>query len=296
MEITASHVLSQLFNGIQFGVLVALLATGLALMFGMLGIINFAHGALYMLGAYCVYGVGLAIADVTGSFWIALVAGFVLMGIVGFIIERGLLRWLYGQPHVYQVLLTFGLLLVVVELVTIGFGLRPVPLSPPLTGQLVNLGLFDYPVYWLIVMGIGLAVIFAVFYFIERSALGALIRASAEDPETASTLGVNTRTIYTLTVVLSIALCGIAGGLHAPMIGGLQPTIGHEILIICFVVVVLGGMGSIRGALLGGILIGLIRGLAGVFWAPASDFVMFAALGLVLLVRPQGLLGRRGAT
>ena len=120
-----------------------------------------------------------------------------------------------------------------------------------------------------------------------------MIRACAEDPETASTLGIKTRNVYTLTFALGAALAGLGGSLHGPMIGGLQHTIGGEILLICFIVVVVGGMGSIRGALLAGILMGIIRGLAGLFWAPASEFVMFAAMGIILLFRPQGLLGRK---
>ncbi len=140
-------------------------------------------------------------------------------------------------------------------------------------------------------MILGLAIIFGVWFFIERSALGAIIRASAEDPETARTLGINTRKVYTWTFALGSALAGLGGGLHAPLIGGLQHSIGTEILLICFIVVVIGGMGSIRGVLLGGILLGVVRGIAGVFWAPASDFVMFAAMGIILMLRPQGLLG-----
>jgi len=132
-----------------------------------------------------------------------------------------------------------------------------------------------------------------VWFFIERSSFGAVIRACAEDPETASTLGIKTTNVYTLTFALGAALAGLAGGLHAPMIGGLQHIIGGEILLICFIVVVVGGMGSIRGALLAGILLGIIRGIAGMFWAPASEFIMFVAMGLILMFRPQGLLGRK---
>jgi branched-chain amino acid transport system permease protein len=142
-------------------------------------------------------------------------------------------------------------------------------------------------------MCLGLVVIFTVWFFVERSSLGAVIRACAEDPETASTLGIKTVNVYTLTFALGAALAGLGGGLHAPMIGGLQHTIGGEILLICFIVVVVGGMGSIRGALLAGILLGVIRGLAGMFWAPASEFVMFVAMGIILMFRPQGLLGRK---
>jgi branched-chain amino acid transport system permease protein len=288
-----ASLLSQIFNGIQFGVLIALLATGLSLIFGMLGFINFAHGSLYMLGAYFVWSF-IQLFGFTGNFFIGLVISFLAMALVGIIIERLLLRRMYGQPEVYQILITFGLLLVIQQGVALTYGTIPLALGIPdlLKGE-ANLFLFTYPNYYLFTMCLGLVVIFTVWFFIERSSFGAVIRACAEDPETASTLGIKTVNVYTLTFALGAALAGLGGGLHAPMIGGLQHTIGGEILLICFIVVVVGGMGSIRGALLAGVILGVIRGLAGMFWAPASDFVMFVAMGLILMFRPQGLLGRK---
>jgi branched-chain amino acid transport system permease protein len=292
--INIDAILAQVFNGIQFGVLIALLATGLSLIFGMLGIINFAHGSLYMLGAYFVWTC-VQMLPIPGNFWLGLVLTLPLMALVGLIIERFLLHRMYGQPVVYQILITFGLLLVIQQGVALIYGTVPLPLGMPryFEGE-INLGLLRYPVYRLFTMILGLAIISCLWFFIERSALGAIIRASAEDPETAKTLGINTRTVYTWTFALGSALAGLGGGLHAPLIGGLQHTTGTEILLISFIVVVIGGMGSIRGALLGGIILGVVRGLAGVFWAPASDFVMFAAMGIILMIRPQGLLGRGG--
>jgi branched-chain amino acid transport system permease protein len=292
--INIDAILPQVFNGLQFGVLMALLATGLSLIFGMLGIINFAHGSLYMLGAYFVWTC-VQMLHIPGNFWLGLILTLPLMALVGLIIERFLLHQMYGQPVVYQILITFGLLLVIQQGVALIYGTVPLPLGMPgyFEGE-INLGLLRYPVYRLFTMILGLAIISCVWFFIERSALGAIIRASAEDPETARTLGINTRTVYTGTFALGSALAGLGGGLHAPMIGGLQHTTGTEILLISFIVVVIGGMGSVRGALLGGIILGVVRGLAGVFWAPASDFVMFAAMGIILMIRPQGLLGRGG--
>lgn len=292
--ISIDVVLPQLFNGIQFGVLMALLATGLSLIFGMMGIINFAHGSLYMLGAYLVWTCARML-NIPGNFWFGLLLTFPLMTIVGWILERFLLRRMYGQPVAYQILITFGLLLVIQQGVALIYGTTPLHLMiPPGFEGEVNLGLFRYPFYRLFTMILGLAIIFAVWFFIERSGLGAIIRASAEDPETAKTLGINTRTVYTLTFALGSALAGLGGGLHAPLIGGLQHSIGREILLISFIVVVIGGMGSIPGALLGGIILGVVRGISGVFWAPVSDFVMFAIMGIILMIRPQGLLGRGG--
>ncbi len=293
--INIDAILPQVFNGIQFGVLMALLATGLSLIFGMLGIINFAHGSLYMLGAYVVW-TWARMLHIPGNFWFGLVLTLPMMAIVGLVIERILLHRMYGLPVVYQILITFGLLLVIQQGVALIYGTVPLPLGIPrhFDGE-ISLGLFLYPTYRLFTMILGLAIIFAVWFFVERSYLGAIIRASAEDPETARTLGINTRNVYTWTFALGSALAGLGGGLHAPLIGGLQHTTGTEILLISFIVVVIGGLGSIRGALLGGIILGVVRGLAGVFWAPASDFVMFAAMGVILMVRPQGLLGRGGA-
>jgi branched-chain amino acid transport system permease protein len=284
--------LPQLFNGIQFGVLMALLATGLSLIFGMLGIINFAHGSLYMLGAYFTWTF-MQLLNFPENFWPGLFLSFLSLGLMGLIIERFLLKPMYGQPPVYQILITFGLMLVIQQGVALTYGTAPLPLGiPRYFGGEISLGLLQYPTYRLFTMILGLIVIFAVWVFVERSSLGALIRASAEDSETARTLGINTRRVYTWTFILGAALAGLGGGLHAPLIGGLQHTIGTEILLINFIIVVIGGMGSIRGALLGGIILGVVRGVAGVIWAPASDFVMFAAMGIILLLRPQGLLGR----
>jgi branched-chain amino acid transport system permease protein len=196
---------------------------------------------------------------------------------------------------VYQFLITFGVLLVIQQGVALVYGTTPLPLKIPrgFEGE-VHLGLISYPVYRLFTMVLGLALIFSVWFFVERSTLGAIIRASAEDPETARTLGINTRAVYTLTFSLGSVLAGLGGGLHAPVIGGLQHSIGTEILLICFIIVIIGGMGSIRGALLGGIILGIVRGIAGIFWAPGSDLFMFITMGVILLVRPQGLLGRKG--
>ena len=288
-------IVSQVFNGIQFGVLMALLATGLSLIFGMLGIINFAHGSLYMLGAYLVWTC-VRLLNIPGNFWIGLFLTLPVLALIGFVIEKILLQRMYGQPPPYQILITFGLMLVIQQGVALIYGTIPLPLGIPssFSGE-INLGLLKYPMYRLFTMMLGLIIIFAVWFFIERSAVGAIIRASAEDSETARTLGINTRTVYTWTFALGSALAGIGGGLHAPLIGGLQHPIGVEIVLISFIVVVIGGLGSIQGALLGGIILGVVRGIAGVFWAPASDFVMFVTMGIILLLRPQGLLGR-GAT
>jgi len=294
--IQISGILTQVFNGIQFGVLMALLATGLSLIFGMLGIVNFAHGSFYMLGAYFLWTWIRVLPAMAGSFWIGLVLTLPLMGLVGLILEKVMLRRLYNQPPVYAFLITFGVMLVIQQSVALVYGTNPLPLGipPGFEGQ-VNLGVIYYPVYRLYSMLLGLVVIACVWFFVEHSILGAIIRASAEDSETARTLGINTRTVYTWAFAMGTVLAGFGGCLHAPVIGGLQHSVGGEVLLYSFIVVILGGTGSIVGALLGGIILGIIRGIAGIFWAPASDLIMFIAMGIILLVRPQGLLGRKSA-
>jgi branched-chain amino acid transport system permease protein len=248
-----------------------------------------------MLGAYLLWTC-IQYLNFAGNFWIGLLLTFPLMGLIGLIVEKYLLRRMYGQPVVYQILITFGLLLVIQQGVGLIYGTMPLPLGvPPLFSGEINLGIFYYPTYRLFTMILGLIIIFGIWFFLERSSLGAIIRASAEDPETASTLGINTRTVYTWTFALGTSLAGLGGGLHAPLVGGLQHTAGTEILILCFIAVVIGGMGSIRGVLIGGIILGIFRGIAGVFWAPASDFVMFATMGIILMVRPQGLMKKKGS-
>ena len=291
--INVSTILPQIFNGIQLGVLMALLATGLSLIFGMIGIVNFAHGAFYMLGAYAVWSL-MQLFSFSGNFWVGLIIAFLIMALLGVIMERGLLHRMYGRPVVYQILITMGLLLVIEQGVGMVYGtqINPLPVPPALRKE-VSLGLFNYPLYYLVTMILGLIVMFAVWFFIERSSLGAIIRACAEDSETAGTLGVNTQRIFTFSFGLGTALAGFGGGLHAPMLGGLQHTMGGQITLACFIVVIVGGMGNIRGAMIAGILLGVVRGLVSLFWAPASDFVMYVVMGLILIFRPQGLLGKK---
>jgi len=264
----------------------------LSLIFGMLGIINFAHGSLYMLGAYLVWSF-IRLLNFQGSFWLSLLITFPLMGIFGLIIERVFLRRMYREPAVYQILITFGLLLVIQQSVALIYGTMPLSMnvSSLFAGE-INLGVLRYPSYRFFTIILGLTLIFGIWIFIERSSLGAIIRASAEDSETTKTLGINTNRVYAWTFCLGSALAGLAGGLHVPLVGGLQVYIGSEILLVCFIVVVIGGMGSIPGALIGGIILGVVRSLSSIFWPPISEFVMYVTMGIILLVRPQGLLGK----
>jgi branched-chain amino acid transport system permease protein len=287
-----SHLLSQIFNGVQFGVIMALLTTGLSLIFGMIGVMNFAHGSLYMLGAYLVWSV-IYFLNIPGKFYVGLAVGFFLMGFVGLLIEKGLMRRIYGKEVIYQFLLTFGILLVIQQGVSLTWGTNVINIEVPsaLKGE-INLGFFRYPVYYLASMLFGLLVIFAVWFFIERSSWGAIMRACAEDAEMASALGIHAKKVFTQTFILGSALAGLGGGLHAPMIGGIQPTIGIPVLLNSFIILVLGGMGNIRGTLVAGIILGILRGIGAVVWAPGSDMVMFIVMGLILMFRPQGLFGK----
>lgn len=287
-----SYAIIQLLNGIQYGIILALIAAGLSLIFGMLGILNFAHGALYMLGAY-LFWTFLQI-NIPGIFWFALILAFLGMGFVGLICEQTTLKKVYGEEHIYQFLLTFGIALVIQHGLPLIWGYSPMIVkTPDILQGTVNWGFFTYPIYYIFVMITGLLIIFIVWVFIERSSWGAIMRACAEDSETASCLGIQSRKVYAGTFALGTALTGLSGGLYAPVAGNLSTGMGVNILLGCFVVLIVGGTGKIGGALLAGIIIGVLRGLCILIWAPAADLSLFIFMFLVLLFRPQGLFGRK---
>ena len=287
-----AHFLAQILNGLGYGLMISILAVGLSLVFGMLKVLNFAHGALYAIGAYLAFTICGWFSGFIGNFWIAVVFVPVIVGIVGLLLEVILLRPMYARAHHFQLLITFGLALVIQEVILLIYGHWPLTLAPPraFTG-LVNLGLFDYPQYRLFIIIFGAAVIFASWYFVERTKFGSIIRAATEDAETASGLGVNVRLVYTSTFALGAALAGLGGVIGGPLVH-LKPVMGMDIIMDCFVVVVVGGMGTIPGALLGGIIIGFAKSITALFWPTASVVVMFAVMAIILLVKPKGLLGK----
>jgi branched-chain amino acid transport system permease protein len=280
----------QLLIGLINGSFYALLSLGLAVIFGMLNIINFTHGAQYMLGAFAAY---VLLQKVGLSYWPALIIAPILVGFTGMVIERLFLRWLYKLDHLYGLLLTFGLALIIEGMVRNYYGSAGLPYTMPDAlrgGQ--NLGFMFLPNYraWVIVAS--LIVCFGTWFVIERTRLGAYLRAATENPQLVRAFGINVPRMITLTYGFGVALAAFAGVMAAP-IYNVSPNMGAELIIVVFAVVVIGGMGSILGAIVTGFGLGIIEGLTKVFFPEASNTVIFVIMAIVLLVRPAGLFGRR---
>ncbi|MBN8969556.1 MAG: branched-chain amino acid ABC transporter permease [Rhizobiales bacterium] len=279
----------QLLVGLINGSFYALLSLGLAVIFGMLNIINFAHGALYMMGAFVAY----FLLQYTGlNYWWALVLSPIIVGLFGIVIERTMLKWLTGLDHLYGLLLTFGLALVIQGIFQNYFGSSGIPYEiPDLLKGGINLGFMYLPIYrgWVVVFS--LVVCLATWYLIERTRLGAYLRAATENPTLVRAFGVNVPRMITLTYGLGVGLAALAGVLSAP-INQVRPLMGADLIIVVFAVVVIGGMGSIMGSIITGFALGVIEGLTKYFYPEASNTVVFVLMVLVLLVKPTGLTGR----
>ncbi|MBN9598653.1 MAG: branched-chain amino acid ABC transporter permease [Afipia sp.] len=279
----------QLLVGLINGSFYALLSLGLAVIFGMLNIINFAHGALYMMGAFVAY----FLLQYTGlNYWWALVLSPIIVGLFGIVIERTMLTWLAGLDHLYGLLLTFGLALVIQGIFQNYFGSSGIPYEiPDLLKGGINLGFMYLPIYrgWVVVFS--LVVCLATWYLIERTRLGAYLRAATENPTLVRAFGINVPRMITLTYGLGVGLAALAGVLSAP-INQVRPLMGADLIIVVFAVVVIGGMGSIMGSIITGFALGVIEGLTKYFYPEASNTVVFVLMVLVLLVKPTGLTGR----
>lgn len=298
MAFDTTLIISQLFNGLVWGIVLGLLAMGLTIIFGMMGVINFAHGALYLVGAYSAYTLITTgtqwMGAATGSFWIALVAAPIAVGLIGMAVEFFLLRRMYEKEIIYQFLLTFGLTLVIQELVTIIWGGMPKSFpTPDLLKGVVDLGFMLYPKYRLFVLVLTPVIMLAVWLILVRTRYGAIIRAGTEDKDMVNLLGINVRRVFTVVFSFGAAMAGLAGVLAGPVIGNIQPDLGNSVLLASFVVVVVGGLGSFTGAVVGAILVGLVKAVTGMVWAEASNAIVFALMAVVLVVMPQGLLGKR---
>jgi len=275
--------------GLVNGSFYAILSLGLAVIFGMLNIINFSHGALYMMGAFMAW-MGLNYFGI--NYWLALILAPLVVGLFGILIEKTMLRWLYRLDHLYGLLLTFGLALIIEGLFRNFYGASGLPYSAPeVFSGAFNLGFMILPKYraWVIVAS--LMVCFATWYVIERTRLGAYLRAGTENPQLTQAFGINVPRMVTLTYGFGVALAGFAGVLAAP-IYQVSPLMGSNIVIVVFAVVVIGGMGSILGSILTGLGLGVIEGLTKVVWPEASAIVVFLIMAIVLVVRPAGLFGR----
>jgi branched-chain amino acid transport system permease protein len=281
--------LSQLLLGLVNGSFYAILSLGLAVIFGLLNVINFAHGALYMMGAMFAW-MGLTYFGL--NYWVMLVVAPLLVGVFGIIIERLLLRHLYKLDHLYGLLLTFGLTLLIEGFFRSFYGVSGLQYSVPeqLSGAR-NLGFMILPNYRAWVVLASLIVCFGTWYVIERTKLGALLRAGTENAKLTEAFGVNVPLMVTLTYGFGVALAAFAGVLAAPILQ-VQPLMGSNLIIVVFAVVVIGGMGSIMGSILTGLGLGVIEGFTRVFYPEASATVVFVIMAIVLLVRPAGLFGK----
>ncbi|PWG61058.1 branched-chain amino acid ABC transporter permease [Spiribacter halobius] len=300
--------LEQVLNGLQFGMTLLLMASGLTLVFGIMNLINLAHGSLFMLGAFA----GATVVAWSGSFLLGLLAGVVTAGLAGMAMEALVLRRLYRRDHLDQVLATFGLILLFNEAVRVIWGRRPLGLTLPdwLAGSVEILPGVGYPVFRLAVIAVGLAVMAGLWWLVMRTRLGMRIRAGASDREMIGALGVNITALYTLVFGLGACLAGLAGVMAAPFIA-VQSGMGEDILILTFVVIVIGGIGSLRGAVAGALLIGLADTLGRVYlpdllrlWLPPAtadgagaalaSMTIYLLMALVLALRPRGLFGDAG--
>ena len=281
--------LIQLLNGVQYGLLLFLVASGLTLVFGIMGIINLAHGSFYMVGAYLAF----SLAGLTGSLFTALPLGIVLSVLLGVALEWLLYRHLYARDHLYQVLMTYGLILVFEELRSIVWGddVHGVAVPDLLSASLPLTDNLSYPVYRLAMSGVCLLLAGGLYWLIKKTRLGMMIRAGASNREMVEALGVNIKRIYTLVFALGVALAAFAGMIAAP-VSSVYPNMGAQVLIICFVVVVIGGIGSVWGALLAAILIGLSDTFGKVLLPEYAGLSTYILMALVLLWRPEGLFKR----
>ncbi|TAL83993.1 MAG: branched-chain amino acid ABC transporter permease [Candidimonas sp.] len=281
--------MGQLLLGLVNGSFYAVLSLGLAVIFGLLNVINFAHGAFYMLGAFAAW-MGLQYFGL--NYWAMLILSPVVVGIFGIICERLLLRHLYKLDPLYGLLLTFGMVLLIEGLFRSLYGVSGQPYNAPALLQgAVNLGFMYLPIYrgWVVVAS--LIVCFSTWFLIEKTRLGALLRAGTENPKLVEAFGVNVPLMITLTFGFGVGLAGFAGVLAAPILQ-VSPLMGSNLIIVVFAVVVIGGMGSILGSIVTGLALGVIEGLTKVFWPQASTTVVFIIMVIVLLVRPAGLFGK----
>ncbi len=281
--------LGQLMLGLVNGSFYAMLSLGLAVIFGLLGIVNFAHGALYMMGAYAAW---LCLEKFGINFWAALVIAPVVVGALGVLVERTMLKHLYKIDPIYGLLLTFGLALIAEGIFRDQFGVsgQQYPVPEALQGA-TNLGFMVLPNYRGFVIGASLVVCLSTWYVIERTRLGAYLRAGTENPALVQAFGINVPMMVMLTYGAGAGLAALAGVLAAPVIQ-ITPLMGSNLIIIVFAVVVIGGMGSILGSILTGLALGLIEGLTKVFYPEASSIVVFVIMAIVLMIRPAGLFGK----
>jgi branched-chain amino acid transport system permease protein len=289
-DITLSALAAQVFTGLVLGGILVLLAIGLSLIFGLMTVVNFAHGSFFMLGAYA----GFFVLAYTKSFWAALLVAPLVVGVFGLVVERLLIRPLYGRSPDDPLLLTFGLSLVLIEAIKLLVGKVGLTLDPPapLAGA-VDLGFMKFPAYRIFVLAVTAVVLLGLWLFLEKTNVGLVVRAGSRDSLMVRALGIDLGRVWFLVFGLGIAMAGLAGILAGPL-RGVYAEMGVEIIIEAFVVVVVGGMGSLPGAIVAGLLIGQVISLTTFFAPKLAEIVVFVVMAVVLLTRPSGLFGEAG--
>jgi branched-chain amino acid transport system permease protein len=284
------NLLSQFCNGLALGALLALISSGLTIIYGTLGVLNLAHGAMFMLGGYA----GFAVWSATNSFLAAVLGGTLFLGAAGVALELVVIRHFYQRPPEDQILVTFGIGIVLVELVRLSFGgLSILVPAPGFAAGITNLGFMIYPTYRIVVLGIAALALGVLYVILYRTRLGMIVRAGIEDSGMVDMLGINVYRVFTLVFGIGAMAAGFAGIINAPVVSP-TPDVGETILVETFVVVVIGGIGSFPGAVLGGLIAGEILSLTSAVDPSYSQVMLFAAMTLVLVLRPQGLLGLKG--
>ena len=278
----------QLLHGLIWGVVIALIALGLTIVFGLMGVVNFAHGEFYMLGAF----LGYSLLFVLNDFWVAMLVAAAATGILGMLVEKFLLRRLYARDPIFQLLLTFGLGIFMREVVRAIWGGLTRRVEPPVSGAMELMGVM-YPTYRLVVLAVGVMCIFLIWWVLHRTRAGVMLRAACQDRHMSVALGVNVDQVYAFTFSVGICVAGMCGVLMSP-IYFVYPTMGVDAILRAFIVVIVGGMGSLMGAVVASLLIAEVEALASLWISPSwAETAVFAVLIVVLIVRPTGLLGRR---
>lgn len=292
IDISANYLLSQIFNGLVLGMILVLISVGLSLIFGIMGVINFAHGDILLVGTYVTW----AITQATGSILLGFVGGTLSAALVGVAMERFTLQYIYDYDPTLQLLLTFGVAELLRGIVTLIWGRvgKSFPAPEWLAGT-YDLVLFTFPEYRIFVIGVSALLLIAVYLFLTRTDMGLIIRAGAQDRQMVNSLGIDVSKVFMLVFGIGAALAGFAGGLIGPVFG-VNPNLGINLLIQAFVVVVVGGVGSFRGSIIAGLLIGELSVLTGLIYSPASEVVIYLAMAVILLVRPGGLTGQTGVS
>lgn len=282
--------LSQAFNGLALGSLLALVSSGLTIILGTLGVLNFAHGAMFMLGAYAM----LVVMQATGSWFLGAGVGTLLMLLVGVVVERVVVRLFYRRPPEDQILVTFGIGIVLVEAIRAVFGSETQHLSTPSWGEgVTRLGFLIYPTYRLELIGIIAVALVGLYLILYRTAIGLVVRAGIEDARMVGILGINVRRTFLLVFAIGVAAAGFAGMLYGPLVS-VTPDVGDSFLVQAFVVIVIGGLGSFPGAVVGGLIAGEIISITSAFNSAYSDVMLYAVMAILLVARPQGLFGTEG--